>query len=72
MKWGSGGEGRGGCGVGMGKMEGGWGGLRRRERLRFVCVDVCVLEEEEVGGRYPKGVETNKSLCRLCADTQLV
>lgn len=56
----------------MGKMEGGWGGLRRRERLRFVCVDVCVLEEEEVGGRYPKGVETNKSLCRLCADTQLV
>lgn len=58
----------------MGKMEGGWGGLRRREGLRFVYVDVdvCVLEEEEVGGRYPKEVETNKSLCRLCADIQLV
>lgn len=52
-------------------MEGRWGGewgggMRRREGLE-VCV--CIRGG---GGRRPEGVETNKSPCRLCADTQLV
>lgn len=51
---------------GMEKMEGDVGSARRGSSM---CVCVCV-KERRWGG--PRGVETNKSLCRLSADTQLV
>lgn len=55
-------------------MEGGRECEEEEGGVEIVCVDVCVLERREgrMGGGYPRGVETNKSLCRLCADTQLV